>query len=232
MDKPCLIGYISDFLICNLSKLETINPMAFRLLPREDIYFTLFAEIGEKITEAADLLLEMMKSNREEFETYAKRIKNVEHACDELTHAVTTKLSTSFITPFDREDIYTLAVALDDIVDYIDAAARAMLMYDVKESTEHARRFAVVIQSLSFELNELLGTLSKPHNITTHLVEIHKLENEADDIYFQAVGGLFHNETEPLTLIKWKELYELLEYATDRCESVANIVESIILKHT
>jgi predicted phosphate transport protein (TIGR00153 family) len=206
--------------------------MAFRLLPREDEYFTLFSQIGVKIGEAADLLLEMMKSDHSQFEMYTKRIKNVEHACDDLTHAITLKLNKSFITPFDREDIYTLSVALDDIVDYIDAASRAILMYDIREATEHARRFAVVIQSLSFEIKALVDSLSKPHNITTHLVEIHKLENEADDIYFQAVGGLFHNETEPLTLIKWKELYELLENATDRCESVANIIESIILKHT
>jgi predicted phosphate transport protein (TIGR00153 family) len=206
--------------------------MAFSLLPREDEYFTLFSQISGKITEAADLLVEMMKAEKPEFEAYAKKIKAVEHACDDLAHAVTTKLNKSFITPFDREDIYTLAVALDDIVDYIDAAARAMLMYDIKEVTDHARRFSIVIQSLSLEINEMVATLNKPHNITSHLVEIHKLENEADDIYFQAVGGLFHNETEPTEIIKWKELYEMLEYATDRCESVANISESIILKHT
>lgn len=206
--------------------------MAFRLLPREDAYFTLFSEVGTKITEAAELLQEMMKSPGSEFESYAKRIKNVEHACDELAHAITTKLNKSFITPFDREDIYSLSVALDDITDYIDAAARAMLMYDVKEATEPAKRFSIVIHSLSFEIKALVDSLEKPHNITTHLVEIHKLENEADDIYFQAIGQLFHNETDAITLIKWKELYELLEYATDRCESVANIIESIILKHT
>jgi len=206
--------------------------MAFRLLPREDAYFTLFSEISAKIGEAADLLVEMMKAPSTEFEAYAKKIKTVEHACDDLTHSVTTKLNKSFITPFDREDIYTLAVALDDIVDYIDAAARAMLMYDIKAATDHARRFSIVIQSLSLEIIQMVATLSKPHNITEHLVEIHKLENEADDIYFQAVGGLFHNATDPTELIKWKELYELLEYATDRCESVANISESIILKHT
>jgi predicted phosphate transport protein (TIGR00153 family) len=206
--------------------------MAFSLLPREDEYFALFSQISAKIGEAADLLVEMMKADGSEFEAYAKKIKNVEHACDDLTHSVTTKLNKSFITPFDREDIYTLAVALDDIVDYIDAAARAMLMYDIKQATEHARRFSIVIQSLSIEINEMVATLSKPHNISSHLVEIHKLENEADDIYFQAVGGLFHNATEPAEIIKWKELYEMLEYATDRCESVANISESIILKHT
>lgn len=206
--------------------------MAFRLLPREDSYFIFFSQISAKIMEAADLLVEMMKAPHAEFEAYAKKIKNVEHACDEITHSITTKLNKSFITPFDREDIYTLAVALDDIIDYVDAAARAMLMYDIKEATDHARRFAIVIQSLSREIDEMVAVLHKPQNINEHIVEIHKLENEADDIYFQAIGGLFHNETDPLTLIKWKELYELLEYATDRCESVANISESIILKHT
>ncbi len=206
--------------------------MAFSLLPREDAYFTIFSQISGKITEAADLLVEMMKADSSEFENYARKIKTVEHACDDLTHSITTKLNKSFITPFDREDIYTLAVALDDILDYIDAAARAILMYDIKEITEHARRFSKVIQSLSLEINEMVATLHKPQNITSHLVEIHKLENEADDIYFQAVGGLFHQTTEAIEIIKWKELYELLEYATDRCESVANISEAIILKHT
>lgn len=206
--------------------------MAFRLLPREDSYFIFFSQISAKIMEAANLLVEMMKAPHTEFEAYAKKIKDVEHACDEITHSITTKLNKSFITPFDREDIYTLAVALDDIIDYIDAAARAMLMYDIKEATDHARRFSIVIQSLSLEIDEMVAVLHKPQNINEHIVEIHKLENEADDIYFQAIGGLFHQETDPLTIIKWKELYELLEYATDRCESVANISESIILKHT
>ncbi len=206
--------------------------MAFRLLPREDAYFALFSEISEKITEGANLLVEMMKGERSEYESYVKKIKDVEHACDDITHSITTKLNKSFITPFDREDIYTLAVALDDIIDYIDAAARAMLMYDIKEATDHAKRFSIVIQSLSLEIHALISSLNKPLGINSHIVEIHKLENEADDIYFQAVGGLFSNSTDTLTIIKWKELYELLEYATDRCESVANISESIILKHT
>src|SRR5882757_5382992 len=102
--------------------------MAFSLLPREDAYFTIFSQISGKITEAADLLVEMMKADNSQFEEFARKIKTVEHAADDLTHSVTTKLNKSFITPFDREDIYTLAVALDDIVDYIDAAARAILM--------------------------------------------------------------------------------------------------------
>ena len=205
--------------------------MAFRLLPREDEYFALFAQMTAKIQEGSDALIEMLQGSSDKFEAQAKRIKDAEHACDELTHKITTKLNKSFITPFDREDIYMLVVALDDVLDYVDAGARAILMYDIKEINEHAVQFAKVIQSLAIELNSSVLMLDKPTGINTHIVEIHRLENEADDIYFRAIGELFRNGTDPISIIKWKELYEILESATDRCESVANIIESIILKH-
>ncbi len=206
--------------------------MAFSLLPREDEYFVLFAQMTEKIQNAASSLVEMLQEKPENFEAHIKRIKDLEHDCDELTHNVTVKLNKSFITPFDREDIYTLSVALDDVIDYIDAAARAILMYDIKEINEHTRRFAKVIQSLAIELHSAISMLEKPDGMNEHIVEIHRLENEADDIYFRAIGELFHNSIDAVTLIKLKELYEILENATDRCEHVANIVEGIILKHT
>jgi len=205
--------------------------MAFSLLPREDEYFVLFSQITEKIQEASNILLEMLQDKRENFESYTKRIKNAEHACDELTHTVTTKLNKSFITPFDREDIYTLSVALDDVCDYIDAGARAIVMYNIHEISEYAVRLAKVIQRLAVEINSAVSMLKKPNGMNEHIVEIHRLENEADDIYSRAIGELFHKQTDPITLIKWKELYEILEDATDRCESVANIIESIVIKH-
>jgi uncharacterized protein Yka (UPF0111/DUF47 family) len=123
-------------------------------------------------------------------------------------------------------------VALDDVCDYIDAGARAIIMYGIKEVSEHARGLAKVIQGLAMEINSAVSMLAKPDGMNQHIVEIHRLENEADDIYFRAIGELFQNQTDAMTVIKWKELYEILENATDRCESVANIVESIILKHT
>lgn len=206
--------------------------MAFSLLPREDEYFKLFSQITEKIQDASNALVEMMQESHGNFETYVKRIKDIEHGCDEVTHNLTVKLNKSFITPFDREDIYTLSVALDDVIDYIDAAARAILMYDIREINEHTHRFAKVIQSLAIELHSAISMLEKPHDMNRHLVEIHRLENEADDIYFRAIGELFRNQTDAVALIKFKELYEILENATDRCEHVANIVEGIILKHT
>ena len=206
--------------------------MAFRLLPREDEYFALFSQMTEKIQQASNALVEMMQDKSGSFEPHVKRIKDIEHECDELTHKVTTKLNKSFITPFDREDIFALCVALDDVCDYIDAGARAILMYDIKEISDHAKHLAKVIQSLAMEINSAVLMLSKPDGMTQHIVEIHRLENEADDVYFRAIGELFQSQADAMTVIKWKELYEILENATDHCERVANIVESIILKHT
>ena len=206
--------------------------MAFSLLPREDEYFLLFSQMTEKIQNASNTLVEMMQGESGTFESAAKRIKDIEHECDELTHTVTTKLNKSFITPFDREDIFALCVALDDVCDYIDAGARAILMYDIKIISDHAKGLAKVIQGLAIEINSAVRMLSKPVEINQHIVEIHRLENEADDIYFRAIGELFLNQTDPIAVIKWKELYEILENATDHCERVANIIESIFLKHT
>lgn len=206
--------------------------MAFSLLPREDEYFALFTQMTEKIQTASSALVEMLQDKRENFEAHIKRIKDLEHECDELMHSVSVKLNKSFITPFDREDIFTLAVALDDVCDYIDAGARAIAMYGIQDISEHAKHLAKVIQSLSMEINSAVSLLNKPNGMNQHIVEIHRLENEADDVYFRAIGELFQNQTDAMQIIKWKELYEILENATDRCESVANIIESIILKHS
>ncbi|HEX8637291.1 MAG TPA: DUF47 family protein [Pyrinomonadaceae bacterium] len=206
--------------------------MAFSLLPREDEYFVFFSQMTGKIQEAAGILVEMLAAPAENFGAFTKRIKDAEHACDEVMHQVTVKLNKSFITPFDREDIYTLAVALDDVCDYIDAGARAIVMYNIGEINDHARGLARLIQSQANEINAAISLLDKPNGINQHIVEIHRLENEADEIYFRGIGELFRQTTDPIALIKWKELYEILENATDRCESVANIIESVILKHS
>ena len=205
--------------------------MPFSFLPREDRYFSLFKQMTSYIFDAARALKEMLADNGGDYTRHVSRLKAIEHACDELTHAISTQLNSSFITPFDREDIYMLSSALDDIVDLIDDAARAMVMYDVHESTEHARHFADVIQRMAVELHEIVSMLARPDNITPRLVEIHRLENEGDDTYHAAVGELFHGATDPLHVIKWKEIYEKLEAAVDRCEHVANIIESVVIKN-
>jgi uncharacterized protein len=206
--------------------------MGFSFMPKEDEYFVLFSQMTAKMQEASNALVELTQSDIANFETLVKKVKDIEHSCDTITHEITTKLNKSFITPFDREDIFALAVALDDVVDYIDAGSRAILMYDIKVISDHAKHLAKVIQALTIEINSAVSMLRKPKNMNQHIVEIHRLENEADDVYFRAIGELFHSSTDAITLIKWKELYEILENGTDRCESVANIIESIMLKHS
>ena len=201
-------------------------------LPREEQYFDLFIQMTLYISAAARELKEMLADKNHDFEEYAQRIKGLEHACDELTHTISTRLNKSFITPFDREDIYTMSTALDDIVDLIDDAARAIIIFDVREITNHARSFADVIVRMAEQLQEIVATLKKPKNVTQRLVEIHRLENEGDDIYHAAIAELFHDSHDALTVLKWKEVYEKLEAAVDRCENVANIIESVLIKHT
>ena len=201
-------------------------------LPREEQYFDLFIQMTVYISSAARELKEMLADKNRDFEGYAQRIKGLEHACDELTHNISTRLNKSFITPFDREDIYLMSAALDDIVDLIDDAARAIIIFDVHEITDYARDFADVIERMAEQLKEIVATLKRPKNATPRLVEIHRLENGGDDIYHAAIAELFHNEHDPLTVLKWKEVYEKLEAAVDRCENVANIIESVIIKHT
>ena len=205
---------------------------AISLLPREDQYFDLFTQMTLYISAAARELKEMLADKNKAYADYAKRIKGLEHACDELTHTISTRLNKSFITPFDREDIYMMSTALDDIVDLIDDAARAIIIFDVKEIPDYARDFANVIERMAVELKEIVSTLQRPRNVTQRLVEIHRLENEGDDVYHAAISELFHDPPDPLTVLKWKEVYEKLEAAIDRCENVANIIESVIIKHT
>jgi predicted phosphate transport protein (TIGR00153 family) len=201
-------------------------------LPKEEQYFDLFLQMTLYICDAARELKEMLADKDHNYQEYSRRIKGLEHACDELTHTISTKLNKSFITPFDREDIYTMSTALDDIVDLIDDAARAIIDFDVQEIKSYAREFAVVIERMAEQLREIVAILKKPKNVTQRLVEIHRLENEGDDIYHAAIAQLFHEEHDPLTVLKWKEIYEKLEAAVDRCENVANIIESVIIKHT
>ena len=205
--------------------------MAFSLLPREDQYFALFSQMAEKIQEAATILVGMLKAPDDEFDSFSKKIKNVEHECDELSHSITTKLNKSFITPFDREDIYTLAMALDDVCDYIDASARSIVMYDIHGNDPHAQQLSIILEKLGGEIIGAVSFLAVAKGMEQHLLNIQRLENDADDIYFRAMAELFKGSPDAVRLIKYKELYDMLENATDKCEYVGNIIESIVLKH-
>jgi predicted phosphate transport protein (TIGR00153 family) len=230
VDNRQPLGYIAG----SLKPLEWSQELMGipNFLPKEEQYFDLFIQMTLYICAAARELKEMLAGKTQDYQEYAQRIKGLEHACDELTHNVSTRLNRSFITPFDREDIYLMSTALDDIVDLIDDAARAIIIFDVREITDYARDFADVIDRMANELREIVATLQRPKNVTQRLVEIHRLENEGDDIYHAAIAELFHDSRDPLTVLKWKEVYEKLEAAVDRCENVANIIESVIIKHT
>jgi len=205
--------------------------MAFSFLPKEDQYFALFSEMSTKLQEGAAVLVEMMQSSDEKYDSLSKKLKHIEHECDELTHRVTTKLNRSFITPFDREDIYTLSMALDDVCDYMDAAARAVVMYNIHESDPFAIELALILQKMTVEIHAATSMLDKGKGMQQNLLEIQRLENQADDVYYRAMADLFKEAPDAVRLIKWKELYELLESGTDKCEYVGNIIESIVLKH-
>ena len=204
----------------------------FSLIPKEEQYFSLFRQMTSYIFDAARALSEMLADTGGDYRAHLKNIKSIEHSCDDLTHSIVTKLNTSFITPFDREDIYLLTSALDDIVDLIDDAARALVIYNVTEVTEHSRQFADVIQRMAVQLHEVVSSMERPGGISERLVEMHRLENEGDETYHTAIAELFLNATDAMHVIKWKDIYEKLEAAVDRCENVANIIESVIIKHS
>ncbi len=203
----------------------------FNFLPKEEKYFASFSQMTSYIYDATRALVAMLDDDSSRYTEHAKRIKDIEHACDNITHSIVTRLNTSFITPFDREDIYSLSGALDDILDLIDEVARVFVIYDIRQSTEYARRFADLLQRMAIQLHEVVMMLERPNGMSPRLVELHRLENEGDDIYDAAVTELFRSTTDPLTVIKWKEIYEKMETAVDRCESSANIIESIVIKN-
>jgi predicted phosphate transport protein (TIGR00153 family) len=158
-------------------------------------------------------------------------IKEVEHKCDHLTHQIIQRLNSTFVTPIDREDIHALAKSLDDVMDAIDASARFVRLYKIKSLRHGARELARVI-SLSVEQVRLgLEALEKHKGVTERAVEINRLENEADRIHEGALRRLFDEETDPVLIIKWKEILDVLEEATDRCEDVANLLEGVVVKN-
>jgi uncharacterized protein Yka (UPF0111/DUF47 family) len=202
------------------------------LMPAEEDYLSSLGQMTTLVGEAAHALVEMFGDERGEGDRYAAHIKTIEHACDEITHNISTRLSRSFITAIDREDIHALATALDDVVDFIDALASAVVMYGVQEYTPFMRMFAGVIQQMSLELDLLVPTLDRPQDIRTRLLKLHELEKEGDEIYRESVGDLFRKQLDVHKVIFLKDLYENLEATVDRCQHVGDLVERIVIKNT
>ena len=206
--------------------------MAFRLsfIPREEKFYSDFQALADELLRGARLLEEMMAPPKPIWGK-ADEIKEVEHKCDFLTHGIIQRLNRTFVTPLDREDIHALARSLDDVMDAIDAAATLVRLYRLDTVRFGVRELAVTITSCTKEVRLALDALEQHKGVTTHAVEINRLENEADRTHQEAVGRLFDDEKDPLVVMKWKETLDLLEAATDRCEDVANVLEGVVVKH-
>ena len=202
------------------------------IMPVEEDYLASLGQMTTMVGEAARALTEMFGDERGEGERYAAHIKTIEHACDEIAHNISTRLSRSFITAIDREDIHALATALDDVVDFIEALASGVVMYGVQEYTSYMRMFAGVIQQMSLELDLLVPTLDRPKELSTRLLKLHELEREGDEIYREAMADLFRGNAEVHSVIVLKDFYENLEATVDRCQHVGDVVERIVIKNT
>jgi predicted phosphate transport protein (TIGR00153 family) len=200
-----------------------------RLIPRETKFFEIFENMAKNVTEGARVLHQILLTF-ENVEAGVQRIKEIEHRGDDMTHAVMTKLNQTFITPFDREDIHRLASSLDDVLDFVNAAGQRLVLYKIRRATSPAAELAGLIVRQSEELTKAVSLLEKNKHVLEHCVEINRLEDEADSVCRQAIANLFENEKDPIELIKMKELYEVLEMATDKAEDAANVLEAVVLK--
>jgi len=204
--------------------------LAFRLIPREEKFFADFVALAEQINVGAGLLEQMLVPDKPIWDK-ADEIKEVEHKCDFLTHEIIQRLHRTFVTPLDREDIHSLARSLDDVMDAIDASAAVVRLYQIAHVRPDARELARLVKVSAEQVVIAMKALERKTGISTPAVEINRLENEADRAHQVALRRLFEEERDPITIIKWKEILDFLEAATDRCEDVANVLEGVVVKH-
>jgi predicted phosphate transport protein (TIGR00153 family) len=200
-----------------------------RLIPREPKFFRMFAEVSHNLTEGARLLHEILKKPAD-MGGRLDKLQEIEHRGDELTHSIITTLNQTFITPFDREDIHRLTSSLDDVLDFVNSAGVRLRLYRIDTPPPVAAELAGLIVQQSEELAKAVSLLARNQRVLEHCVEVHRLENEADRVSRNAIAELFDSEKDPIRLIKVKELYEVLETATDKAEDAANVLEAVTLK--
>ncbi|MFI5390142.1 MAG: DUF47 domain-containing protein [Bacteriovoracales bacterium] len=205
-----------------------------RFMPREENFFVLFDQSADLIVEGAKEFRSML-DDLQNLERRSKIIKEIENKCDEVTHTTVQLLYSTFITPLDREHIYSLISKMDDILDFIEAASERMLLFDIRKNTPEMVSLADICVRASLDIKMMvsgLNQMKKPQEMLKKCIEINSLENEADHVLRSAIAKLFKDEPDTRNLIKLKEIYELLETVTDRCEDVANIVESIVFEYS
>ncbi|HEY0140285.1 MAG TPA: DUF47 family protein [Thermoanaerobaculia bacterium] len=202
----------------------------FRLIPREEKFYEDFKLMADQLRVGARLLEQLLATDPPHYDK-AHEIKEVEHKCDFLTHEIIQRLNKTFVTPIDREDIHSLAKTLDDVMDAIDSAAALFPLYRIEKVRGGARELARVIIEQTGEIRSAIEALEKREGVLQRAIEINRLENEADRIHKASIGQLFDEEKDPIQVIKWKEILDILEEATDACEDVANLLENIVVKH-
>jgi uncharacterized protein len=205
-----------------------------RLVPRQDSFFELFEKQAEIVKEGAHALADLM-TDFADAEDKAFKIKGIEHDGDEVAHEIIRKLNTTFVTPIDREDIHALVSAMDDILDFIEAAADRMVLYDIREPTESAVKLTkILVEStdLTAEAVTCLREMKKQlADIRERCIAVNRLENQGDQVNRAAMAKLFQMHDAPMDALKWREIYHNIETAIDKCEDVADIIESITLKN-
>ena len=204
--------------------------MAFRLIPKEERFYDDFTAMAEQIQHGAELLESMMAPDKPIWDK-ADEIKEVEHKCDFLTHEIIQRLNRTFVTPLDREDIHTLARSLDDVMDAIDASASIVRLYHIDSVRPGARELTLLVKHSAIQVVCAMKALEKRKGVAECAVEINRLENEADRAHQAAVSALFRDEKDAIVIMKWKEILDFLEQATDRCEDVANVMEGVVVKN-
>ncbi len=204
--------------------------MTFKFLPKEVRFYDDFVALAEEIRRGASILEEMLAPEQPLWDK-ADEIKEIEHKCDFLTHEIIQRLHRTFVTPLDREDIHTLARTLDDVMDAIDASATIIRLYQIKVVRPDAREQARIIMASADQVVKAMKALERRKGVAEPAVEINRLENEADRAHQAAVRRLFEEERDPIQIMKWKEILDFLEEATDRCEDVANVLEGVVVKH-
>lgn len=201
-----------------------------RLIPREESFFDLFEELARKVQQGADALLELLQ-NYTDLDRKAGRVLDIEHEGDELTHEVMRRLNTSFITPFDREDIHRLASNLDDVLDHIEATAEYLQLHKIEQPLPQMVTLAETLAQAARHTAEAMPGLRKMKNLETYWIEINRLENEGDRSYRRTIAELFSGDYKAMDVLKYEKIIEEIEQAIDRLEDVANTVESIVLKN-
>jgi len=200
-----------------------------RLLPQESTFFQMFTELAENIHAGAKAMLGLLE-NYSNVPVQVELIKSLEHKGDNITHNLMTKLNQTFVTPFDREDIHELSSKIDDVLDLTDAAASRLVTYRVEQVRPGVPELARILVEATGEVVEAVKALDKQNNILQHCIEINRLENEGDRVSRALIAQLFDEEKDPVQIIKWKEIIEVLETAIDKCEDVANVIETVALK--